>query len=70
MVTVLKRNVLVPIINTSRWGIIGSNKYLIIHLSIYIIIFKEMKVIKSVKRSHRLQKTSSMQSKRHDLHPK
>lgn len=70
MVTVLRRNVLVPIINTSRWGIIGSNNYLIIHLSIDIIIFKEMKVIKSVKRSHRLQKTSSMQSKRHDLHPK
>lgn len=34
MVTVLKRNVLAPIINTSRWGIIGSNNYLIIHLKV------------------------------------
>ena len=25
MATILKRRVLVPIINTSRWGIIGSN---------------------------------------------
>ena len=34
MVTVLKRNVLAPIINTSRWGIIGSNNYLIIRLKV------------------------------------